>query len=185
MRRLKPSLGDAVTSFLRMFAASLLLAAVSAPAPACAQTVVRMWTLLGGGDGERMRALVEQFNACQKEAKVEVTTLNWGEPFYTKLITSTVVGAGPDLATVHLSRMTNLAGGGVLRPITPGELQAAGLRGADFSRASGKKPTTRASCTACRSTCIPWYCISTSSWRAAPDCSTRAASLNPSKASTH
>jgi ABC-type multidrug transport system fused ATPase/permease subunit len=42
------------------------------------------------------------------------------------------VGAGPDVATIHLSRIVNLAGGGVLRPIAPSELAAAGLSGADY-----------------------------------------------------
>lgn len=119
-------------------AAVLLASALCLPAQARAQAAaaapveVRMWTLLSGGDGARMRALVERFNASQREVRVVSTTLRWGEPFYTKLITATVVGAGPDLATVHLSRMTNLAGGGVLRPITEQELQAAGIAGADF-----------------------------------------------------
>ena len=103
-----------------------------AAAPAWAQVEVRMWTLLSGGDGARMRALVDDFNASQRDVRVVSTTLKWGEPFYTKLITASVVGAGPDLATVHLSRLVNLAGGGVLRPIQPAELSAAGLRGADY-----------------------------------------------------
>ncbi|WP_338762475.1 extracellular solute-binding protein [Massilia sp. METH4] len=94
--------------------------------------VVQMWTLLSGGDGARMRALIDGFNAAQNEVRVESTTLRWGEPFYTKLITASVAGAGPDLATIHLSRLPNLAGGGVLRPVTAAELEAAGLRGADF-----------------------------------------------------
>jgi multiple sugar transport system substrate-binding protein len=91
-----------------------------------------MWTLLSGGDGARMRALVDDFNASQHDVRVVSTTLKWGEPFYTKLITASVVGAGPDVATIHLSRIVNLAGGGVLRPITPGELATAGLRGDDY-----------------------------------------------------
>ncbi|MFL6672855.1 MAG: extracellular solute-binding protein [Massilia sp.] len=111
-------------------AAAVMLAALCAPA--LAQVEVRMWTLLSGGDGARMRALVEEFNASQRDVRVVSTTLKWGEPFYTKLITATVAGAGPDLATVHLSRMTNLAGGGVLRPISEAELRAAGLDGADY-----------------------------------------------------
>ena len=121
-----------MSNFLRMFAASLLLAAVAAPAPANAQIVVRMWTLLGGGDGERMRALVEEFNASQKDAKVEVTTLNWGEPFYTKVMTTTAVGAGPDLVTIHLSRMANLIGAQTVRALSASELATAGLSGSDF-----------------------------------------------------
>jgi multiple sugar transport system substrate-binding protein len=91
-----------------------------------------MWTLLSGGDGARMRALVDDFNASQRDVRVVSTTLKWGEPFYTKLITSSVVGEGPDVATIHLSRMVNLAGGGVLRPITDFELASAGLKGADY-----------------------------------------------------
>jgi len=109
---------------------SFVLAGVSVPARA--QVEVRMWTLLSGGDGARMRALVDDFNATQRDVRVVSTTLKWGEPFYTKLITASVVGAGPDVATVHLSRIGNLAGGGVLRPISPAELAAAGLRGQDY-----------------------------------------------------
>jgi multiple sugar transport system substrate-binding protein len=115
-------------------AAVALLATLGATwaAPAAAQVEVRMWTLLSGGDGARMRALVDDFNASQRDVRVVSTTLKWGEPFYTKLITASVVGAGPDLATVHLSRLVNLAGGGVLRPITEAELAHAGLKGEDY-----------------------------------------------------
>ncbi|MFC5546951.1 extracellular solute-binding protein [Massilia aerilata] len=113
-------------------AVALLVTLAAGPAPAWAQVEVRMWTLLSGGDGARMRALVEDFNASQREVRVVSTTLKWGEPFYTKLITSSVVGAGPDLATVHLSRLVNLAGGGVLRPIADAELAAVGLKGSDY-----------------------------------------------------
>jgi multiple sugar transport system substrate-binding protein len=116
----------------RLAAAVALLMLAFGPAPAWAQVEVRMWTLLSGGDGARMRALVEDFNASQREVRVVSTTLKWGEPFYTKLITSSVVGEGPDLATIHLSRLVNLAGGGVLRPITDAELAAAGLKGSDY-----------------------------------------------------
>jgi multiple sugar transport system substrate-binding protein len=101
-------------------------------APARAQVEVRMWTLLSGGDGARMQALVADFNASQRDVRVTSTTLKWGEPFYTKLITAAVAGAGPDVATVHLSRLVNLAGGGVLRPISAAELAGAGLAGTDF-----------------------------------------------------
>lgn len=94
---------------------------------ASAQVEVRLWSLLSGGDGARMQVMIRDFNASQREVRVVCTTLNWGEPFYTKLITASVVGAGPDVATVHLSRMSNLAGGGVLRAISARDLQQAGL----------------------------------------------------------
>jgi len=114
----------------RLFAFLLLTASCSLPAQA--RTEVRLWTLLGGGDGARMRTMIRDFNASQQEVKVVETVLKWGEPFYTKLITASVVGAGPDVATIHLSRITNLAGGGVLRPIGAEELERAGLRASDF-----------------------------------------------------
>ena len=113
-------------------AALLGLLGTGLSTPARAQMEVRMWTLLSGGDGARMQALVRDFNASQRDVRVVSTTLKWGEPFYTKLITASVVGAGPDLATVHLSRLVNLAGGGVLRPISNAELTAAGLQGGDY-----------------------------------------------------
>jgi multiple sugar transport system substrate-binding protein len=121
-----------LTPFTVRLAGAVFAAALWAPTAAFAQIEVRMWTLLSGGDGARMAELVERFNASQREVRVVSTTLKWGEPFYTKLITSSVVGAGPDIATVHLSRMTNLAGGGVLRPIAPHELREAGLNPTDF-----------------------------------------------------
>ncbi|KQQ97173.1 ABC transporter substrate-binding protein [Massilia sp. Leaf139] len=117
-------------------AASVLSGLGMSGRPALAQPParieLRLWTLLSGGDGARMRALIDEFNASQGAVRVVSTTLKWGEPFYTKLITSSVVGAGPDLATVHLSRLPNLAGGGVLRPISEAELAAAGLKGSDY-----------------------------------------------------
>ncbi len=121
-----------MTPLALRLAGAVLAVLLSAPLAARAQVEVRMWTLLSGGDGARMSELVQRFNASQREVRVVSTTLKWGEPFYTKLITSSVVGAGPDIATVHLSRMTNLAGGGVLRPIAPHELQDAGLAPGDF-----------------------------------------------------
>ncbi|MFL6716301.1 MAG: extracellular solute-binding protein, partial [Burkholderiaceae bacterium] len=105
----------------------LALLALTVACSASAQVQVRLWSLLSGGDGARMQAIVRDFNSSQRDVKVTVSTLNWGEPFYTKLITASVVGAGPDLATVHLSRIGNLAGGGVLRAIGAADLQHAGL----------------------------------------------------------
>jgi multiple sugar transport system substrate-binding protein len=118
----------------RRFVAGSVLGMLGARALAQpqAQIELRLWTLLSGGDGARMRALIDQFNASQGRVRVVSTTLKWGEPFYTKLITSSVVGAGPDIATVHLSRLPNLAGGGVLRPIAEPELAAAALKGSDY-----------------------------------------------------
>ena len=64
------------------------------------------WDFLGGGDGVRMKAMIDEFNK-EHEGKVQIdaTTLEWGTPFYTKVQTSTAVGQGPDIMTYHESRM--------------------------------------------------------------------------------
>jgi multiple sugar transport system substrate-binding protein len=129
-----PSMGETVACSSRILAVVALLVTLwpGAVAGAPARTEVRMWTLLSGGDGERMRALVDGFNASQAGAHVVTTTLTWGEPFYTKLMTASKVGAGPDLVTVHLSRLANLVGAETLRPLSKAELAAAGIEPGDF-----------------------------------------------------
>lgn len=92
-----------------------------------AQTTLQFWTLLNGGDGARMRTLVEGFNTSQNDYKIETTVLNWGEPFYTKLKTAKSLGSGPDMATIHLSKISGFTQTNGLEPIT-----VAALKGANY-----------------------------------------------------
>lgn len=92
---------------------------------AMAQTTLQYWTLLNGGDGARMKTLVEGFNASQDEYKIETTVLNWGEPFYTKLKTASSLGSGPDMATIHLSKISGFTQTNGLEPITEAALKGA------------------------------------------------------------
>jgi multiple sugar transport system substrate-binding protein len=97
------------------------------------QTIdVTMWDFLGGGDGIRMKQLVEDFNASQDRIRVETTTQEWGVPFYTKVRTAIVAGQQPDVITYHLSRFPSAVPQGLLRPISDDELSAAGLSRDDF-----------------------------------------------------
>src|SRR3982751_1322301 len=94
-----------------------------------AETVV-WWDFLGGGDGVRMKKLIEDFNNDHKDKiEIQATTLDWGVPFYTKVQTSAAVGEGPDVMTYHLSRLPLGVSTGTLREITPDELKAAGISG--------------------------------------------------------
>ncbi|MFZ0503509.1 MAG: hypothetical protein WAM44_07350, partial [Chthoniobacterales bacterium] len=61
------------------------------------------WDFLGGGDGIRMKQIVEAFNKSQSDIHVNESTLTWGEPFYTKVHTGVVAGQTPDVMTYHLS----------------------------------------------------------------------------------
>ena len=110
------------------FALALLMAGfVSAQA-----IEVTMWDFLGGGDGIRMKQLVQEFNDSQDRIEVETTTLDWGVPFYTKVRTAIVAGQQPDVVSYHLSRFPSAVPQGLLRAISNEELAAAGLSTDDF-----------------------------------------------------
>ncbi|HEV2609783.1 MAG TPA: hypothetical protein VGU61_05905 [Noviherbaspirillum sp.] len=86
-----------------------LIALVLALLRACASQTgaqviaVRLWPLFGGGDGPRMQTIIKEFDAAQQEVRAITTILPWGELFYSKRITASAVGAGPDVAALHLS----------------------------------------------------------------------------------
>jgi multiple sugar transport system substrate-binding protein len=107
-----------------LFAGSAMVAA--------AQEEVIWWDFLSGGDGVRMKALIDDFNAQHPDIKITATTLEWGVPYYTKVRTAAAVGQGPDVMTYHLSRVPIALDEGVLSPITDEDLAAAGLGKDDF-----------------------------------------------------
>ena len=109
-----------------------LLSAAAVATQASAQTILTFWDLLGGGDGARMQTLVDGFNKSQSDYKIQRTTLAWGVPYYTKVRTSAAVGQGPDLAILHLSRLSGWAQAKIVRPIAPAELSSVGLKSGDF-----------------------------------------------------
>ena len=104
---------------------ALLVAGATLSPVTLAQTTLQYWTLLNGGDGARMKQLVDGFNASQVDYRIETTTLNWGEPFYTKLKTASAMGSGPDMATIHLSKISGFTQTQGLEPITAQAMQAA------------------------------------------------------------
>jgi multiple sugar transport system substrate-binding protein len=99
-----------------------------------AETVV-WWDFLGGGDGVRMKKLIEDFNT-EHSGKIEIqgTTLDWGVPFYTKVQTSAAVGQGPDVMTYHASRIPLAVSQGSLSEITPDDMAAMGLSADTFAK---------------------------------------------------
>ncbi|MGA1599204.1 MAG: extracellular solute-binding protein [bacterium] len=109
---------------LLALASSLLL---SLPLQVSAATEVTWWDFLGGGDGVRMKSLIEQFNSSHPDIKINASTLEWGVPFYTKIQTSAAVGEQPDIMTYHLSRFPLAVPSGVLRPFSAAELSSVGL----------------------------------------------------------
>lgn len=98
-----------------------------------AQTEVIWWDFLGGGDGVRMKSMIDAFNEeHQGEITITPTTLEWGVPFYTKVQTSVATGQGPDIMTYHLSRYPLGIEQNVLSPITDDELTSVELSQDDY-----------------------------------------------------
>ena len=116
---------------IRSLVAAAAMAAVATPA--LAEQELIWWDFLGGGDGVRMKALIERFNEEHADnISITATTLEWGVPFYTKVRTSAAVGEGPDIMTYHQSRIPLALEEGVLSPITDADLGSAGLSKGDF-----------------------------------------------------
>lgn len=102
-----------------------------------AKETVVWWDFLGGGDGVRMKKLLEDFNAEHKDTiEVQATTLDWGVPFYTKVQTSAAVGEGPDMMTYHTSRIPLAVDQGTLSEITADDMKAMGLSADTFAAAT-------------------------------------------------
>jgi len=97
-----------------------------------AQTEVVWWDFLSGGDGVRMKAMIDAFNESHDDIKITPTTLEWGTPYYTKVQTSVATGQGPDSMTYHLSRFPLGVEQGVLSPITDEELASVELSKDDY-----------------------------------------------------
>ncbi|WP_085027614.1 ABC transporter substrate-binding protein [Ensifer aridi] len=110
--------------------------AILPSAGAYAQTDITWWDFLSGGDGVRMKALIKEFNDTHPDIRINATTLEWGVPFYSKVQTAAAVGQQPDIMTYHLSRFPLAIPSGVLRPLAPEELAAAGIKKENYVEAS-------------------------------------------------
>jgi len=102
------------------------------------ETIV-WWDFLSGGDGVRMKAMLDEFNKEHAgKVQIDATTFEWGVPFYSKVQTSAAVGQGPDVMTYHESRMPLGVSTGTLSALSPEELAAAGIKPSDFGAANWK-----------------------------------------------
>jgi len=114
-----------------LFSGALLTVGVGG---ALAQENVVWWDFLGGGDGVRMKKLIEDFNNEHAgKIQIQATTLDWGTPFYSKVQTSTAIGQGPDIMTYHASRIPLGVQQNVLTPITDDDMKTIGLSEASFA----------------------------------------------------
>lgn len=114
-----------------------LTAATLMASTSMAQETVVWWDFLGGGDGVRMKQLIEEFNASHEgEIIIDATTLEWGVPFYSKVQISAAVGEAPDIMTYHASRIPLAVDQGILQEITSDDWAAMGIGEDDYADAT-------------------------------------------------
>jgi len=111
--------------YIKKIVISLLFALFACPG--FAQEEVVWWDFLSGGDGVRMKALIERFNNEHQDIKINATTFEWGIPYYTKVRTAVSVGEAPDIMTYHISRFPLGLKEGVLDSVSDEDLAQAGL----------------------------------------------------------
>src|SRR5690606_11156140 len=120
----------------KLLKAALVSTALLGVGVAQSAETVMWWDFLGGGDGVRMKKLIEDFNAQhQGEIEIQATTLDWGVPFYTKVQTSAAVGEGPDVMTYHASRVPLAVSQGTLAEISAEDMATMGLSQDSFAPA--------------------------------------------------
>jgi multiple sugar transport system substrate-binding protein len=122
----------------KIVCAGIATAALMIGAAHATETIV-WWDFLSGGDGVRMKAMLDEFNKEHAgKVQIDATTFEWGVPFYSKVQTSAAVGQGPDVMTYHESRMPLGVSTGTLSALSPDELAAAGIKASDFGPANWK-----------------------------------------------
>ncbi len=123
-----------IKSLLKLALLSSALLTLGGGVSVAKETVV-WWDFLGGGDGVRMKKLIEDFNAEHADTiEIQGTTLDWGVPFYTKVQTSAAVGEGPDVMTYHASRIPLAVSQGTLSELTSADWAAMGLGPDSFAK---------------------------------------------------
>ena len=104
-----------------------------------AKNTLAYWNLFGGGDGGRMVTMEQGYQKQHPDINLSAVTLQWGNPYYTKLSLATLGNQPPDLAISHLTRMTPLAEAGLLEPLDQAELAPYGLTADNFTPAAWQK----------------------------------------------
>ncbi|MFF1679969.1 extracellular solute-binding protein [Streptomyces sp. NPDC058256] len=119
-------------------AGSLGFAALGTGADALASsasTRVRYWNLFSGGDGANMITMLDAFRKANPSIDVKDSTLQWGNPFYTKLAMAAAGNRAPDLGVMHMGRVAGFSPGRLLDPWDEELLAKYGVRKEDYNPA--------------------------------------------------
>lgn len=77
---------------------------------------ITFWNGFTGGDGPYMKQLISEFTEANPSIKVKQSSLEWPD-FYSKVVTATDAGSGPDVTAMHLDQLASLASRGTIVPL--------------------------------------------------------------------
>ncbi|APU12856.1 MULTISPECIES: extracellular solute-binding protein [Actinoalloteichus] len=97
-----------------------------------AEATLRYWNLYAGGDGAIMQEMLDGYREAYPDVPLEDVTLEWGEPYYTKLAMAGAGQRAPDVSALHLARLGGYAPAGLLDPFDEELLAEVGIREEDF-----------------------------------------------------
>ncbi len=111
----------------------------ASPASGTGNGTIVYWNLLSGGDGAHMQQMEATYQREHPHIKLDSTVLTWGNPYYTRLAMAIRGGSPPDVAIMHLSKLTEFAPPKLLTPLDLGQLAEHGMTPADFTPAAFAK----------------------------------------------
>lgn len=113
------------------------------PAPAASEpfvakydgpdVTITFWNGFTGGDGPYMKQLVTEFTEANPAITVKQSSLEWPD-FYSKVVTATDAGSGPDVTAMHLDQLASFASRGTIVPLD-NLTESLGLSEEDFTPA--------------------------------------------------
>jgi multiple sugar transport system substrate-binding protein len=109
------------------------------PASGSGNATIVYWNLLSGGDGSHMQQMEATFQREYPHIKLDATVLTWGNPYYTRLAMAIRAGSPPDVAIMHLSKLTEFAPPKLLTPLDLGLLAEHDMKPEDFTPAAFAK----------------------------------------------
>ncbi|WP_449348201.1 extracellular solute-binding protein [Streptomyces shaanxiensis] len=86
-----------------------------------------------------MIAMLDAFRRSHPDIDVKDSTLQWGNPFYTKLAMAAAGNRAPDLGVMHMGRVTGFSPGRLLDPWDVDLLAKYGVREQDYNPALWKR----------------------------------------------
>ncbi|MFC0673175.1 extracellular solute-binding protein [Brachybacterium hainanense] len=80
------------------------------------EVTITFWNGFTGGDGPYMKQLVAEFTEANPAITVKQSSLEWPD-LYSKVVTATDAGSGPDVVAMHLDQLASFAARGTILPL--------------------------------------------------------------------